>query len=146
MHRSDSANIRRLNDIHNTLPVASARLRIGWNTASWPQPNPLFHSFRIHHLYTPPRAHYSRETIPNDAPRGVTVPHPPPPPSSITKRVSGFCHRYKSHKLTNARVVKSKLFTRQHVAISQFSLQFLIFLKVNKNLKIVILYIYIYVS
>jgi len=52
MHRSDSAYIRRLNGIHNTLPVASGRLRIGWNAASWPRPNPLFHSFRIHPLCT----------------------------------------------------------------------------------------------
>lgn len=62
MHWGDSANIRRLNGIHNTLPVASGRLRIGWNAASWPRPNPLFHSFRIHPLYTtvcslPPQNH-----------------------------------------------------------------------------------------
>lgn len=62
MHRGDFANIRRLNDIHNTLPVASGRLRIGWNAASWPRPNPLFHSFRIHPLCTtacslPPQNH-----------------------------------------------------------------------------------------
>lgn len=89
MHRGDSTNIRRLNGIHNTLPVASARLRIGWNTASWPQPNPLFHSFRIHPLYTTSCSLSSR-SHPKCTPRGITVPHPPPSSSSTTKRVSSF--------------------------------------------------------
>lgn len=45
MQRDDSADIRRLKDIHNTVAVTSGRLRIRWNTANWPQPSPLFYSF-----------------------------------------------------------------------------------------------------
>lgn len=89
MQRGDSTNIRRLNGIHNTVSVASERQRIGWNTASWPQSSPLFHSFRIYPLYHSSRTHYPAKSS-RVHPAQYPVPHPPLPSSSITKGVSSF--------------------------------------------------------